>query len=130
MASGPHSMMPKGAAANLAIGGAGPVATLSGKLAALASTRPAGSFRSRGRVMRSCAFSGSGAGHCSSLVSALSSSSLGASSLPSAPTRRAASSAARGSGTEKRNASGRSGMQGAWAFSRSQLNSAVNLGRT
>jgi hypothetical protein len=41
-----HSMTPNGAAANLAIGGASPVATFSGKLPALASGRPLASFRS------------------------------------------------------------------------------------
>ncbi len=48
VASASRSITPKGAAANLAIGGAAPVATFSGKLAALASGRPASSFNSRG----------------------------------------------------------------------------------
>ena len=43
-----RSTMPNGAAANLAIGGASPVCTLSGKLEALSSARPALSFKSRG----------------------------------------------------------------------------------
>jgi hypothetical protein len=38
--SGPHSRMPKGAAANLAIGGASPVRISSGKLRAFDSARP------------------------------------------------------------------------------------------
>ena len=51
----------RAAAANLAIGGASPVATVSGKLAALASGRPALSFRPRA-APRQRAFSASGVG--------------------------------------------------------------------
>ena len=57
IASALRSTTPNGAAANLAIGGASPVATLSGKLAALASGRPALSFSSRGRSTLYAAFS-------------------------------------------------------------------------
>ena len=43
-----RSTMPNGAAANLASGGMGPVATLSGKASALVSARPEASLKSRG----------------------------------------------------------------------------------
>ena len=124
--------MPNGAAANLAIGGALPVATLSGKLDALASGRPALSFRPGGMATLNVAFSASGVGNSRSLTSvALSSlSNTGASAVPLAgPSRICAATVAR-IGAEKRTVIGRIGRQGALPCSRSQVNSAVKAART
>jgi len=55
-----RSITPKGAAANLASGGEAPVATLSGKLAALAKARPLLSLSPAGICRVNCAFSARG----------------------------------------------------------------------
>ena len=124
--------MPKGAAANLASGGMPPVATASGNDAALANARSASSRSAAGRVRLKGAFSGRGAAkliwRTHSPRSSLSV--RGAIAAPFSGTSRAAKAWARGTGALKRNTSGRSGRQGDCAFSRSQLNSASNLGRT
>jgi hypothetical protein len=60
IASAFFSMIPNGAAANLAIGGALPVCTLSGNADRLASGRPAMSFIARASRPRRFAFSASG----------------------------------------------------------------------
>ncbi len=127
-ASGPASTMPK-APENLASGGSGPVATSSGKAFALASARPASSRSAAGSVMRKRCCSGSGAAKRISLTQSPGSA-FGSSAAPCAGCRRAASAAARATGALKRTTSGRSGMQGAPARSRSQLNSASRRGRT
>ena len=120
-------MTPNGAAANLAIGGAAPVASLSGKLAALASTRPALSFKSPGRLSVNAAFSDSGVGKVSALTSvAVSSlSNTGASALADpgdagdAGVSRTFAAHSRGTGAEKPSRIGRIGKHGALARSRS-----------
>ena len=131
-ACSPCSITPKGAAENLAIGGASPVATASGKLAALASGRPAASRRPAGSSIVKRAFSASGFGNCtcdtSAAVSSLSN--TGANAAPVAGFRRTCCASARATGSEKRSDKGRTGRQGALARSRSQLNSAVKAGRT
>ena len=132
MASGPASTMPKGAAANLASGGMPPVATCSGKLAALASVRPVSSRSAAGSARLRRLFSGSGAAKRTSLSVALrsSASTLAAMALPCAGASVAASANARGTGAEKRSSTGRSGRHGALARSRSQLISALKRART
>ena len=132
IASASRSITPKGEAANLAMGGASPVATLSGNEPALASVRPAASFTSRGNSTVIAIDSGSGVGKRTSLTSAAVSSlsNCGLIAEPEAGFRRTASAVARGTGDEKRNAIGRMGRQGASARSRSQLNSAVKGLRT
>ena len=124
--------MPNGAAANLASGGIGPVAILSGKLLALASGRPLASFKSGGRRSVKALRSGSGWGNCRRSMSASASvlsSMIGACS-PLSPTRRANSARRRGTGALNFNSIGRIGKQPACAFSRSQLVLAVNGSRT
>ena len=128
--------MPKGAPANLASGGSAPVATSIGKLPALASARPVSSWNGAGSVSLKRVFSGSGAAKRTSLTAALRSSlsmvgmRAGPGFAPCTGCSRAASATARGTGELKRSVSGRSGMHGARAFSRSQLNSARKRGRT
>ena len=126
------STTPNGAAANLAIGGALPVCTLSGKLDALASGRPALSRSVAGISMLNAAFSASGFGNAISLTSvALSSlSNTGASGLPAAGRRRTWAASSRATGAVKRTLIGRIGRHGALARSRSQLKSAVKAART
>ena len=58
--SASRSITPNGEAANLASGGKGPVATSSGKAAALSTVRPASSTRSPGSITLKRAFSGKG----------------------------------------------------------------------
>ncbi len=128
IASGPASTMPK-LPANLASGGIGPVATSSGNAFALASARPASSRTPAGSVRRQRCCSGSGASKRTSLTQSPGSA-CGASAAPCAGCSRAASAAARATGALKRTLIGRSGMQGAAARSRSQLNSASRRGRT
>ena len=127
-----HSTTPNGAAANLASGGASPVATLSGKLLALASARPAPSFSSRGNSSVKAVFSGKGPAKLSDETSsALSSlSKLGAIALPPAGCKRTCAATARASGALNVSVSGRIGQHGALAFSRSHENSAVKDLRT
>ena len=100
------STMPNGAAANLAIGGALPVCTLSGKLDALASGRPALSRSVAGISMLNAAFSASGFGNAISLTSvALSSlSNTGASGAPAAGRRRTWAASSRATGAREANA--------------------------
>ena len=130
MASAPASTMPKGAPGNLASGGSPPVATASGKLAALASARPVSSCTRGGSTSRKAVFSGSGAAKRTSSIHSLRLSLRGAMAGPCAGCKRAASATARGTGALKRSTSGRSGRHGDCAFSRSQLNSASRRGRT
>jgi hypothetical protein len=137
-AAGPsakRSTTPNGAAANLASGGMPPVATFSGKLSALRSVRPEASLKSLGSSSEKAAFSARGAANCTlfTRVSAC---------WPSAPPsrrgcrvsvgdfRRMAAASLRGTGALKASCSGRIGRQAAWAFSRSQLNSAAKGWRT
>ena len=124
--------MPNGAAANFAIGGASPVATASGNTPAFASVRSALSFKPLGISTRKPAFSGSGTPNLISLTStALSSvSNTGRNALPESGISRTLAASSRKTGAEKRTLIGRIGRHGAFALSRSQLNSAVNAGRT
>ena len=152
MASALCSMTPNGAAANLAIGGALPVFTASGNIEALASGRPALSFRLAGNSICSVAFSGSGrakvtdctsspgsarfsntgaapatavpAGACRALAAA-----AGA-AVPGNSRRRILSASPREMGAENRSVIASTGQHGAPARSRSQLNSAVKGLRT
>ena len=125
-------MTPNGAAANLAIGGARPVPTLSGKIAAFVSTRPAASLSPDGRAMVKAAFSASGVGNATSLTSSARSSlsNTGASAAPAAGCKRTSEAWARAIGAENFSVKGRIGKHGAFAFSRSQVNSAVKAART
>jgi len=133
--SGPsakRSTMPKGAAANLASGGMGPVSIFSGKLPALASGRPLASFRSAGRLRLSAARSGKGPSkrrRSSSSSPAPSSAPCGANSVLSERSRTAPSSL-RATGALNVSSIGRIGMHAAWAFSRSQRVLAVKGSRT
>ena len=125
-------MTPNGAAANLASGGRGPVATRSGKLAALDSARPLASFSSAGRCRAKAVRSGSGAAKRSRSTSAspsCSSSNTGGCSVLPARSR-AWAAWARATGALNFSSIGRIGMQAAWAFSRSQPILAVNGSRT
>ena len=131
-ASAWRSMMPNGAVANLAIGGAAPVVTCSGKAPALASSRPEASFKSLGSAMVKRAFSGSGVAKrtCVTSVDLSSLSNTGASAAPRAGCSSTCCACARATGSEKLTVSGLIGRQGAAARSRSQLNSAVKALRT
>ena len=124
--------MPNGAAANLASGGIGPVATFSGTLAALASGRPLASFKSGGSVSVKPVRSGRGAGNCtrSSSASASSPSSITGACSARSERRRICSASRRGTGALNWSVIGRIGMQAAWAFSRSQPMLAVKGSRT
>ena len=114
------------------MGGAPPVPTLSGKLDALESGRPALSCRPTGMTTLYDAFSASGVGNVTSLSSAALSSlsKTGSTGAPVVGTRRTCVINARGTGAEKRTVIGRIGRQGDVAFSRSQVNSAVKAART
>ena len=133
--SAKRSTMPNGAAANLASGGIPPVDTLSGKLSALRSGRPEASLKSLGSSMVKAVFSASGALTCRLLTRA---SAWAPSAPPSiwglrvslADWRRMAAASLRGTGALNDSIIGRMGRQAAWAFSRSQLNSAENGSRT
>ena len=136
--SGPsakRSTTPNGAAANLASGGRPAVATFSGKLAALRRVRPEASLKSLGSSSVKLVCSGRGASNCTPLITA---SASPPSSPPSilglkvslADLSRMAMASLRGTGALNDSDSGRNGMQAAWAFSRSQLNSAANASRT
>jgi hypothetical protein len=123
--------MPKGEAANLAMGGVGPMLTSSGKAAALASGRPASSLTWEGSTNRSWEFSGSGAGNSTRATAVSSSRRRGAIGVPPAcGTRRSAWAVARETGAENCSTAGASGMHGAFAFSRSQLKFAAKRSRT
>src|ERR1700712_1980533 len=124
--------MPNGAAANLAIGGASPVATLSGKLAAFASGRSELSLMPAGNSMLKFEFSGNGVGNVSELSSFdfSSLSNTGASAVPDAGFSRILAASSRDIGDENVNVIGLIGRHGAFARSRSQVNSAVNAART
>ncbi len=127
-----RSRTPKGAEANLASGGASPLATFKGKLVTLASARPALSFSPAGSSIVNVAFSGSGVGKaiCCTSSDLSSLSNTGASAVPVAGFRRACAASARGTGAEKPSVIGRIGRQAAPARSRSQLNSAMKGLRT
>ena len=80
--------MPKGAAANLASGGMPPVATLSGKLAALRGARPAASRKSAGSSTVKDVLSASGTPKRTAFTSA----SPGCAAVPSpSPSKRGSS---------------------------------------
>ena len=133
IASALRSTTPNGAAANLAIGGAAPVATLSGKLARWrAAGRRCPSARSAGRRCRPRSRPAAWERRSRSPRSALSSlSNTGRERARRSPAPAATCAAsARGTGAEKRRLIGRIGRHGAAAFSRSQLNSAVKAART
>ena len=125
--------MPNGAAANLAIGGALPVCTLSGKLAALASARPALSRSVAGISIAERGVLGerlrerdlADLGRLVVLVEHRRERRAGGRAA-GAPARRARARPAR----VKRTLIGRIGRHGALARSRSQLKSAVNAART
>ena len=122
--SAKRSTMPKGAAENLASGGITPVATLSGKLAALSGARPLASWKPAGSSTEKAVFSGNGPLKLTPLTSAsavLSSLSNVGFRAPAVDFRRIASASLRGTGALKARRIGRIGKQGAWAFSRSQL---------
>ena len=119
-----RSTMPKGAAANLASGGITPVATLSGKFAALAGARPLASWKPVGSSTAKAAFSSNGALKLTPFTSASAPpSSLSNAGFKLAPAdfRRMPSASLRGTGALKSRRIGRIGKQAAWAFSRSQL---------
>ena len=125
--SAKRSTTPKGAAANLASGGISPAATLSGNIWVFDSVRPLTSLKPDGNSIRYEAFSGKGGLKAIVLTSSLLSSSpkkglIEPSRMPSASLR--------GTGALKFSTIGRIGKQPAWAFSRSQLNSAVKGCRT
>lgn len=124
-------MMPKGAAANLASGGYGPVHERSGNCQALAGARPASSFRSAGSSRTSLLFSGNGGLNFS--ASTMPSPSPGSRSglrLPLSVTSLNCSASLRATGAPNASRTGSSGTQPAFAFSRSQEKLTVKLLRT
>ena len=130
-----RSTMPNGAAANLASGGMPPVATLKGKLSALDRARPAASFKPLGNSSWNSVLSARGAANCTLLTKP--SAAWPSSSPPvwglidsRGDFRRIAAASLRGTGALKDSVIGRIGRQAAWAFSRSQVNSAKNGART
>jgi hypothetical protein len=131
--SAKRSTMPKGAAANLASGGITPVATFSGKLAALEAARPLASWKPAGSSTVKADFSGSTPLKLTPLTSAspsVSSRSKVGLKLSLADFRRIASASFRATGALKARRIGRIGRHAAWAFSRSQLKLTENGSRT
>ena len=133
--SGPsakRSTTPNGAAANLASGGIGPVRTVSGKLSAFCSGRPASSLRPAGKT--SCAVLRSGRAalkRISSTLLARASPGLKSGSSVVLPLRSTTCFAQfMGTGALKFSCTGRIGRQAACALGRSQLKVASNGGRT
>ena len=131
-----RSTIPKGAAANFAKGGIGPVATLSGKLSAFFNVRPDASLKPLGSSTVNWVCSGMRALKLMLLMT-LSPSDGGFSlfskmglklSLPAFS--RIPSTSLRGTGALKFRLIARMGKQAAWAFSRSQLKVAAKGSRT
>ncbi len=132
--SAKRSTMPKGAAANLASGGITPVATFSGKLAALEAARPLASWKPAGSSTVKAVFSGNATLKVTPLTSASPSPSSRVERRLEArrwPTSGESPSASlRDTGALKARRIGRIGRQAACAFSRSQLKLTENGSRT
>ena len=130
--SAKRSTMPNGDAANLASGGMAPVATLSGKLSALRSTRPEASLKSFGNASVNDVFSANSGLKLMLLTTSVLSPSVSnvGLSVSLADVRRIASASLRGTGALKFSRIGKRGRQADWAFSRSQLKVAENGSRT
>ena len=111
---------PTGAAENLAIGGASPVATPSGKLAALASGRPAPSFKATGSSIVKRALSANGFAKVTLDTSGVRSSRFNTRSnaAPTAGFGRTCCASARATSSEKRSDKGRTDRKDALAYSR------------
>ena len=132
-----RSTMPNGDAANLANGGIGPVATLSGKLSALRKPRPEASLKSLGSSSVYWPFSAN-IGLKMMLLTTLSASlpallvslSNDALILPWGEASLTPSANLRGTGELKLRLMGLIGKHAACAFSRSQLKLAANGSRT
>ncbi len=126
-----RSRMPK-SAANFASGGFSSVRTASGNERALASVRPASSFRPSGSSMRKRCFSGSPGPNVTDVTPLPSASfaTLGGYALLAASTSRIFSASAFAIGAEKESESGRIGMHCASLFTREHENDARNVGRT
>ena len=127
------STMPNGAAANLAIGGASPVATSSGKLAALASGRPLVVAHARGHLELQPRVLGSGtrkSDRARLRPPCRPCRTRGASALPSRPTSRTCAASARAHRRREAQPTSAGSAGSGAARSRSQLNSAVKAART
>ena len=128
-----RSTTPKGEAANLASGGIGPVATLSGKVSGEASGRPEASSNFAGNSMVKGVCSAKGGAKLTESTTesslGLSLSNLGAMLLPP-PLSTTCAASLRVTGALNLRDIGRSGRQALCAFSRSQLKDTANGSRT
>ena len=125
-------MMPNVDDENFASGGIGAVAVLSGKRSAFASVRPLDvvQIRAAARWSDPRARAAARRIRCRSTSARLSLSSKRGARLPPGPRSTIFSASARATGALKRSRKGRSGVQGAFAFSRSHEKLAVKGSRT
>ncbi|MDR8940758.1 hypothetical protein FEP80_01290 [Burkholderia multivorans] len=129
--SAKRSTMPNVPDENFASGGIGAVRVASGNRSAFASGRSDTSCSREGSSIVSAACAGNGAANVTVVTSSLRSSAAKVGDrAPSGPRKRIASASLRAIGALKVSVSGRSGVQGAFAFSRSHEKLAANGART
>ncbi|CAJ8385548.1 hypothetical protein DO71_1989 [Burkholderia pseudomallei] len=129
--SAKRSTMPNVPDENFASGGIGAVRVASGNRSAFDSVRPVTSRSAGGSSIVSAACAGSGAANCTLVTSSARSSGLkNGSTAPCGPRSRISPAARRATGALNDSVSGRSGVHGAFAFSRSHEKLAANGART